>query len=833
MNITMLSPRTLLLTLLALALLIGALTPFNPSSTSATGNQEPTLPAIWVEVGNPAPGQNKIPYIRTNGDGSKELVSAGHGTTWEHFQSYRACPITKFMGVTSAGNIKVKGGGIPDVGAGVDELRNRRLKKAQYSETYTLVEKTTGPLPLRSAKLRNIRDALSFMQSGDSVPPATFKRTTALSRLHDRGVRSYEYSSDGVLSSLVHNGVATFTIRLANPSAVTVTIMYSTHTASQNGATGASKSSWKDYVMDGSEDYVTVPLTAAVFEPGETAQTFHVQIINDCAEDAGETVAVSLTREDEDTGDPDLNTAWSALSDAGHLTNHYVIKNHDTVVVPENLQPTVVSAIPDAIIPSQSGTRQVSLSDVFSDADSDKLTITAKSSDTAIATVAVATDQSSLTVAAKAKGTATIAVTAADGNGGSVEDTFTVTVKAAPVVASAIADVSGLSIGDEREVSVSGVFSDADSDALTITPTSSSDAIATVAAAADGSSVILTAKSRGTATVTVTAQDSDGNRVSDAFDIAVVNRAPTVVRAIDDATIVNESGTHQVSLPGVFTDADDDSLTIAASSSDEKIATVSVSADYATLTVSAQARGSATITVTAADGKGGTVEDTFTATVKAGPTVSSAIADVGELEIGATQEISLSGVFSDADSDGLTINATSSDSTVVQVSNTIDPSTGSATAITLTGVSGGTATITVTARDSDGNSVNDTFDVTVAAAEQQQHAPELPGPVLGLTVTASAENSITVRWSAPETGGMPDGYIVHVKPENGEKGSGKTKRPKAKKTQVKFNNLQSGQTYAVWVRAQNGEGKGDRVHASVTLPQAEPPPQEGESQSGQ
>ena len=76
------------------------------------------------------------------------------------------------------------------------------------------------------------------------------------------------------------------------------------------------------------------------------------------------------------------------------------------------------------------------------------------------------------------------------------------------------------------------------------------------------------------------------------------------------------------------------------------------------------------------------MEDTFTVTVKAAPVVASAIADVSELEINATHEVSMSGVFSDADGDALTISATtvSSDSTVAQVANTIRrSSTGSAT----------------------------------------------------------------------------------------------------------------------------------------------------------
>ena len=490
-----------------------------------------------------------------------------------------------------------------------------------------------------------------------------------------------------------------------------------------------------------------------------------------------------------------------------------------------NQAPTVASAISDATIANETGTHQVSLSGVFTDADSDALTVKASSSNESVANVSVSADYATLTVSAQGRGTATVTVTADDGEA-TVGDTFTVTVKAAPVVTSAITDVSGLEVEDTREVSLSGVFSDADGDSLTVTANSSNDTVATVAVAADHSGLTLTGRGAGTATITVTAQDADGNTVSDAFDVTVVqaNNPPTVASAINDATIVNESGTHQASLSGVFSDADQDSLAITATSSNEQAATVSVSADYTTLTVSAQSRGTTTITVNAADGNGGSVEDTFTVTVKAAPVVASAIADVSELEIDATHEVSMSGIFRDADGDALTISAASSNTAVAQVSNTIDPSTGSATAITVIGVDAGTATITVTARDSDGNSVSDAFDVTVPAAQQQ--AVEVPGPVTGLTVTASAEDSVTVSWSAPESGGTPDGYIAHLRPENGKQGSGTTKRPGTDSTTVSFNNLESGQTYEVWVRAQNEAGKGERTNATITMPGAPPEPEE-------
>ena len=118
---------------------------------------------------------------------------------------------------------------------------------------------------------------------------------------------------------------------------------------------------------------------------------------------------------------------------------------------------------------------------------------------------------------------ATITVTVADGNGGTVDDTFTVTVKvkAAPTVASAFSDVTGLEVGSTREVSLAGVFSDTDGDALTVTAASSDDTKATVSVASDYSKLTLARVAEGTTTITVTAQDSDGNRVSDAFDVSV------------------------------------------------------------------------------------------------------------------------------------------------------------------------------------------------------------------------------------------------------------------------------------------------------------------------
>ena len=403
----------------------------------------------------------------------------------------------------------------------------------------------------------------------------------------------------------------------------------------------------------------------------------------------------------------------------------------------ENQDPTVSSALSDVTIVNESGSHEVSLAGVFDDADGDALTVSAASGDEATATASVASGGSSLTVTARLWGTAVVTVTADDGNGGTVSETFTVTVKAAPTVSAAIADVSGLEAGSTQEVLLSGAFSDADGNALTITAASSDETRATVSVASGGARLTLAGVAEGTATITATAEDTDGNRVSDAFQVEVVappppatpNQAPTVSSAIADATIVNESGASQVSLSGVFSDGDNDALTITAASSDGAVATVSVAADHSTLTVSAQARGTATITATANDGNGGTVEDAFTVTVKAAPTVSTVIAHVSGLEAGDTRDVSLAGVFSDADGDRLTITAASSDAAIATVSVASD-----GPKLTIAGVSEGTATITVTARDSDGNRVSDDFDVSVESEPEQDPPPDGDTPNQAPTV---------------------------------------------------------------------------------------------------
>ena len=189
----------------------------------------------------------------------------------------------------------------------------------------------------------------------------------------------------------------------------------------------------------------------------------------------------------------------------------------------------------------------------------------------------------------------------------------------------------------------------------------------------------------------------------------------------------------------------------------------------------------------------------------------------------------------------VTIGAASSDTDVVTVSpasvtftaDDYDPKT-----IYVTGVSAGNVTISHSISGTDPAYTGDPLvlqQVAVSVPALQKSAQEppsapqegseptavqpQPGPVLEVRLAATSD-SLKITWNAPETGLPPTRYIVHIAPVGG--GKGETKNLKAKRTSVTFRGLEAGETYRIFVRAKNAEGKGPRAKAMVTLPEAHP-----------
>ncbi len=229
--------------------------------------------------------------------------------------------------------------------------------------------------------------------------------------------------------------------------------------------------------------------------------------------------------------------------------------------------------------------------DVVGGFTGEALTYTAMSSDESAATVSIM--GSTATVTAMARGMTTITVTATN-TGGSAMQSFNVNVRDVPPMAIGEIDPVEMRIGDDAVmIDVADAFSGS---ALEFSAASSDENIATVSLS--GTTVSIEGHVAGMAMVTVTATNSEGSaeqaimvHVRDVPPMAVGEIDPVEMRVGDDAVMIdvaaNFSGT---------------ALTFSAASSDDSIASVSITGSM--VAIEGSAAGMATITVTATNTEG-------------------------------------------------------------------------------------------------------------------------------------------------------------------------------------------------------------------------------------
>lgn len=211
------------------------------------------------------------------------------------------------------------------------------------------------------------------------------------------------------------------------------------------------------------------------------------------------------------------------------------------------------------------------------------------------------------------------------------------------------------------------------------------------------------------------------------------NRAPTASGSIDAQTIpAGESVT--VNVAGNFTDPDGNTLSFSAASSDDAVATASVSGS--SVTINGVAAGSATVTVTASDPGGLSATQSISVTVEAvnqAPVGEGIIDDQG-MVVGDEVTVDVTANFSDPDGDELVYTATSSDTAVATVAT-------DGAMVTITALAAGEATVTVTATDPGELSATQEFGVTV---EEANEPPVAEGTIDDVTVVAGSEATVDV-----------------------------------------------------------------------------------------
>lgn len=267
------------------------------------------------------------------------------------------------------------------------------------------------------------------------------------------------------------------------------------------------------------------------------------------------------------------------------------------------------------------GSATYDLTTVFSDGNGDTLNFIATSSNTSVASVAI--DGTTLVVTPVGPGNTNVSVTATDPGGSMVATTFEVAVGApnqAPVVVNGIPEQTFASNDPGVSVDLTSIFTDPEGGELSFSATTSDRNVA--AATVNGPTLTISPVEPGSATVSATAEDDHGATTTTDTLVTVLtsNNAPQVSAPIPDQTHPWYSS-FTVDLGSVFSDPNDDVLryTAQSSSAPNITATVNGSQLTVTMTTNQQSQFESTITVTADDGRGGTVSDEFVATFRSVP----------------------------------------------------------------------------------------------------------------------------------------------------------------------------------------------------------------------
>ncbi len=399
----------------------------------------------------------------------------------------------------------------------------------------------------------------------------------------------------------------------------------------------------------------------------------------------------------------------------------------------------------------------------FSDVDGNVLTFTATGlpPGLSISAAGVITGIIDRAASQTNNGVYSVTVTANDGNGGTVAQTFSWVVANPPPVATN----DTATTNEDTAVIIPVLTNDRDPDGDPLTVTSATAPNGTVVINANGT-VTYTPNANFNGTDTITYSISDGNggtsTATVTVTIAPVNDAPVVSTPIS-AQNNPDSATVSIPVAGNFSDVDRDTLSFAATGLPAGLTinpvtgVISGTIDRAASQVNG---GVYTVTVTASDGKGGSVTNSFSWTVTNPPPVAAN--DTASTNEDTPVIVSVLTNDSDPDGDPLTVTSASAPNGTVVIN-----ANGTVT-YTPRANFNGTDTITYTISDGNGGTSTATVTVTIAPVND---APVVAAPLPNLANPDADTISVPVAGNFSDVDGnpltftatgLPDGLTINA-----------------------------------------------------------------------
>ncbi|MCI0496380.1 MFS transporter, partial [candidate division KSB1 bacterium] len=246
-----------------------------------------------------------------------------------------------------------------------------------------------------------------------------------------------------------------------------------------------------------------------------------------------------------------------------------------------------------------------------------------------------------------------------------------------------------------------------------------------IAARIENQQIVVQEAGTGTAKLHLTARDSAGASIDHHFLIKIYRpgeNPPQVINPVPDLPLEQGFSTYQIALDSVFKDKDGDILKYSIETRPSGVARAEL--QNGNLILKEAGFGTATVTLTADDGKGGIATDDFLVRIRKegnqNPEIIQAISDINyalnfepnsfslsrTLGLFPKEEININEIFKDPDGDALYLTALSSKTAVAAA--TISDSR-----LILKKKAPGTSTITIMADDNRGGIVSYSFKVTI------------------------------------------------------------------------------------------------------------------------